>query len=331
MSHLEGHIRKVIVAALAAGILSIAAVAIAAAHEDHSTDEWPMTCVDLNDVVEEHLGNDHNVGIYQNTFGDQADAACQNDHRNDVRGVFVWAFDDSASPSTPSVPAASLPLADPGLYSAVWRGRTEQVRALVAGGANVNARTSDNDPLLYEGIWRGHAEIVRILVEAGADVNARDSDGDPLLYGAVWRNHTEIARILVAAPGVDLNARDSDGDPLLYGAVWRGHTTMVRILVDSGADVNARLSDGDTLLHEATWRGHTEIVQILLEAQSAQTDLAWPTDCVELNDIVENHLGNDNNVGIYQSVFGDQAEQGCRGDHREDVRSVFAWAFNDGT
>ena len=324
-------IRTILFAAVVAGVLSIMAVAIAAAHEDHSTDDWPMTCVDLNDIVEEHLGNLHNVGIYQNTFGDQAEVACQNDHRNDVRGVFAWAFGDSSSAPTPSVPTASLPLVDPALYSAVWRSRTEQVRALVADGVNVNVRDSDNDPLLYEGIWRGHTEIVQILVDAGADVNARDSDGDPLLYGAVWRNRTEIARILVAAPGVDLNARDSDGDPLLYGAVWRGHTTMVRILVDAGADVNARLSDGDTLLHEATWRGHNEIVQILLEAQSAQTDLAWPTDCVELNDIVENHLGNDNNVGIYQSVFGDQAEQGCRGDHREDVRSVFAWAFSDGT
>ena len=57
-----------------------------------------MTCVDLNDIAEEHLGNNHNVGIYQNTFGDQAEAACQNDHRDDVRGVFAWAFDDSASP-----------------------------------------------------------------------------------------------------------------------------------------------------------------------------------------------------------------------------------------
>ena len=53
----------------------------------------------------------------------------------------------------------------------------------------------------------------------------------------------------------------------------------------------------------------------------------WPTTCVELNDIVEAHLGNDNNVGIYQRVFGDQAEQACRNDHRDDVRSVFAWAI----
>ena len=48
--------RKLVWAALAAGILSIAAVAIAAAHDDHGTDEWPTTCVDLNDIVEEHKG-----------------------------------------------------------------------------------------------------------------------------------------------------------------------------------------------------------------------------------------------------------------------------------
>ena len=360
-------IRTIFFAAVVAGVLSIIAVATAAAHEDHSTDEWPMTCVDLNDVVEEHLGNLHNVGIYQNTFGDQAEAACQGDHRDDVRGVFGWAFGDSSSVPAASPPTASLPLVDPALYSAVWRGRTEQARVLIAAGVNVNVRTSDNDPLMYAALWRGytdivqilvdagadvnardsdndpllygaiwrdHRDVVRILVDAGADVNARDSDNDPLLYAAIWRDHRDIARILVAAPGVDLNARDADGDPLLYAAVWRGHTTMVRILVDAGADVNARLSDGDTLLYEATWRGHDEIVQILLAAQSSspstQTGQAWPTDCVELNDIVENHLGNNNNVGIYQSVFGDQAEQGCRGDHREDVRGVFAWAF-DGT
>ncbi|MDE2899378.1 MAG: hypothetical protein OXO54_13765 [Chloroflexota bacterium] len=52
----------------------------------------------------------------------------------------------------------------------------------------------------------------------------------------------------------------------------------------------------------------------------------WPTSCVELNDVVEARLGNSGNVGIYQRVFGDQAEQACRNDHRSDVQSVFAWA-----
>jgi len=55
--------------------------------------QWPTTCVDLNDIVEAHLGNHGNVGIYQRTFGRQAEQSCQNDHRDDVRGVLAWAFE----------------------------------------------------------------------------------------------------------------------------------------------------------------------------------------------------------------------------------------------
>ena len=58
--------------------------------------QWPTSCVDLNDVVEAHLGNHANVGIYQRVFGDQAEDACQSDHLEDVRGVFVWALTDSS-------------------------------------------------------------------------------------------------------------------------------------------------------------------------------------------------------------------------------------------
>ena len=50
------------------------------------------TCVDLNDIVEAHLGNYHNVGIYQQVFGLDAEAACQGDHRSDVLAVFWWAL-----------------------------------------------------------------------------------------------------------------------------------------------------------------------------------------------------------------------------------------------
>jgi len=125
--------------------------------------QWPTTCVDLNDIVEAHLGNHANVGIYQRVFGDQAEDACQSDHLEDVRGVFVWALADSSP--------------------------------------------------------------------AGASVGA--------------------------AP----------------------------------ADIGG-----------------------------------WPATCVELNDIVEAHLGNHHNVTIYQRTFAAEAESACRNDHRADVREVFAWA-----
>ena len=143
-------------------LLASSAVAAAWVMAPPALAQWPTTCVDLNDIVETHLGNDGNVGIYQRVFGAEAEQGCQTDHREDVRGVFGWAFDLEAPGTDPSLPL-----------------------------------------------------------------------------------------------------------------------------------------------------------------------LAWPTDCVELNDIVEAHLGNDNNVAIYQRVFGEQAEPACRNDHRADVRGVFAWAFDD--
>ena len=343
-------------------VILIAAVVAVAAVVTFATPvfaQWPTTCVDLNDIVENHLGRDNNVGIYQRAFGDQAEAACQGDHREDVRGVFAWAFGLAPPAPPPAVAGSSLPLANGALYSAVWRGETEQVRTLVAGGLNANARDSDNDPLIHSAIWRDYVDIVRILADAGANVNATDSGGDPLIHSAIWRNYVDMVRILADA-GANVNATDSDGEPVLREAIWRGHTNVVRILVNAGADVNAENSDGDPLLFEGIWRGYTEIVrilvnagadvsapdargrsalsraqfwdhpeiaQILLAAPSVAPELGWPTTCIDLNDIVENHLGNDNNVGIYKRAFGDQAEAGCRGDHREDVRGVFAWAF----
>ncbi len=129
--------------------------------------QWPTGCVELNDIVEQHLGNVGNVGIYQRIHGDQAEAACRADHRADVQSTFAWAFETSV--------------------------------AVTAASAATAASTTS---------------------------------------------------------------------PFAGG---------------------------------------------------------WPTTCVYLNDVVEAHLGNDHNVGIYTRAFGDQAEKRCQQDHAEDVRQTFAW------
>lgn len=92
--------RRVLIAAVAAALLTAGFTTGLAA--DNHDQGWPTTCVALNDIVEAHLGNQGNAGIYQNTFGDQAEAACQSDHRNDVRGTFAWAFADEASQPQPN-------------------------------------------------------------------------------------------------------------------------------------------------------------------------------------------------------------------------------------
>lgn len=82
----------------------------------------------------------------------------------------------------------------------------------------------------------------------------------------------------------------------------------------------------------SVWR-HFRIFVALVLATTAVASTAtsvaaqWPTECVALNDIVERHLGNDGHVGIYQRVFGAEAERACQFDHRDDVARTFAWAF----
>ena len=53
---------------------------------------WPETCLEMNDMVEASQYGSGAVGIYQRAFGDGAEAACQNDHRDDIRRAFAWAI-----------------------------------------------------------------------------------------------------------------------------------------------------------------------------------------------------------------------------------------------
>ena len=97
----HGRVHRIVVAITIAAVLAVGTAANLSA-------QWPTTCIELNDIVEQHLGNHHNVGIYQRTFGSgyAAEQACQNDHRNDVRATFGWAI---PAPTVVYVPQAPSP------------------------------------------------------------------------------------------------------------------------------------------------------------------------------------------------------------------------------
>jgi len=110
----------------------------------------------------------------------------------------------------------------------------------------------------------GHTTAVRALLDGGAEVNAIDPNGWTPLMEAVFAGHTDTIRALVEQ-GADVNTKDQTGWTPLMEAASKGHTEVVMILLASGADVKARSHKGWTAL-KATPQGSTEIIKLLKQA-----------------------------------------------------------------
>ncbi len=275
--------------------------------------QWPTTCVALNDIVEAHLGNDGNVGIYQRAFGADAEAACQNDHREDVRGVFGWAFGQPSAPVYGDFVQAESILGR-GWHTVI---AGDHSRFLVAF---VNQFDVWGD--FIAGLAGGYFHIslkfpddrfTCIVPRAGErHVTVVHSGDDHLVHEAT------VLQFCGESVGFGTQASYE-----IVDAMYRQRTGLYAFTFRDIRDhysVGVELGDLNNPEHPLT-RG------LLAGGFDLRYWDAWPTTCVELNDIVERHLGNTENVGIYQRAFGDQAEAGCRNDHRADVQDVFAWAF----
>lgn len=181
------------------------------------------------------------------------------------------------------------------LLHAARDGRADEVRSLLAGGADPNAAGREGDTPLRAAIRGAHAEIADALVQAGAEPTREAIDaalrydrrdmlialveagGDPdtrgswtdrsLLEGAVAEGDRELAHVLLAH-GADPDVAPG-GSPLfppaLHIAIDTGQVAMVRLLVEHGADPMLK-HQGWTAVAAAANAGQQELAQMLLEA-----------------------------------------------------------------
>ena len=100
-----------------------------------------------------------------------------------------------------------------------WRLATvEDVRAALAGGADVHARDEvfGMTPLHWAAQVSKTPGVVEALLAGGADVNARsDGGGTPLHWAARFSEVPGVVKALLAA-GADVNTRDEHGFTPLY-------------------------------------------------------------------------------------------------------------------
>ena len=155
------------------------------------------------------------------------------------------------------------------LYNAAKQGDIATVKALLAKGADVNAKRNNGRTALMHAV-RVHAETGGMLLTEGADINAKDNNGmTALMTPASLYGRTEIVKMLLAK-GADINAKDNYGITALMYAAKHWHVGAAEILLSNGADVNVKQKDkyggGRTALMNAYSCGHTEIVDLLKQA-----------------------------------------------------------------
>ena len=148
------------------------------------------------------------------------------------------------------------------LRRAAVLGHTEVVRALLDGGARIDAGNSDGFNALLEASHWGNWEVVELLLSRGADADARNSWGGTALYVAV-------------------TGRDVIGGGV--SRIWRmaynpssdqSWVKAAEALVSAGATVNARVNtgiehgqaEGFSALDYAAWKNYADLASILRNA-----------------------------------------------------------------
>lgn len=156
------------------------------------------------------------------------------------------------------------------LLAAAESGRTAEVKALIAKGADLETRDSQGRTALLLAVAGNHVEMARVLLAAGASPNTQAANHDTpwLLAGASGRTDI-IAAMLPLKP--DLRLRNRYGGNALIPACERAHVETVKLLLTSGIDVNHVNDLGWTCLLEIVILGdggprHQEVARLVLAA-----------------------------------------------------------------
>lgn len=149
------------------------------------------------------------------------------------------------------------------LFMAVGKQDGKGVEALIAQGADVNARNGLEFTPLYLASATYQMGTMNALINAGADVNADSPYGTALLFAGLTGN-APGAQILLAH-GADVNVTRSDGKTALMNGANAGSVPFVQEMINHKATVDATDTSGATALTYAARGGHVEVGQLLIK------------------------------------------------------------------
>ncbi|HYL09845.1 MAG TPA: tetratricopeptide repeat protein [Candidatus Acidoferrales bacterium] len=119
------------------------------------------------------------------------------------------------------------------LHNAAKAGRTAEVSALLRQGADPNAWVFGETPLIVA-VMGKHADTARALLDGGADVNAKDQSGETPLLRAATHGNAGIVRLLLDR-GADITATTNAGETALTLAGYYRDRGIIAVLKSRGA------------------------------------------------------------------------------------------------
>lgn len=139
--------------------------------------------------------------------------------------------------------AAATPAMD--LHEAVYAGDVQQVRQLIAAGADVRAPNQFGaTPMALAAVVADPA-MLQVLLNAGADADSPNAEGETALMVVARTGNVEAAKLLLKS-GANLQAREQwGGQTALMWAAAQRQPEMIRFLLSRGARVNERATVRD--------------------------------------------------------------------------------------
>ena len=125
---------------------------------------------------------------------------------------------------------------------------------------------------LISAVAANDVEQVREILKGKPDLEARDSFGGVALHGAMFGKDIEIVKLLIDN-GCDINVQGtSNGYTPLHDAVWANNVEAAKLLIEKGAKLDIEAKHGLTPLAKAEKEGKEEIAALLKKAISGTLD-----------------------------------------------------------